>query len=394
MIENIEKCEMVLEKPGYPWQVVQGDGVTWLFLRRKKRIEEKRINGLDRFLLEQFSWDIPAKKEKEIIYTGNLALSVYFSAKEVSAEGIPLLEAEEDEHLCRELFAGCNKLSGKQNLPPLEFKDETSFPSILFDEIEEASNNQEISCGTGCWKIELPWRAGLAGEGEGTPPRLVKLHLAQVGLSTLLLEAAIKLETSPEPGNDHQPERKYLPVPRKKAIFQLKDEEIMEVLGITQQRGFYSTLVDAESQSVTIKNLLKTTAVFITSRKGGERFLAASHVCAEENKLPGFSTPEFPPISHSWRMDFLKTIKMNADKIICETGVMWFVNYESPKMSTKTKEVSAWTAKRLTEKAEQKDVIQKNRKKPGEKWMRKTASPQRDKTGDKLVIRIKTQNRK
>jgi len=398
MIEKIETCELALEEAGYPWQAVEGDGVTWLLLRRKNNTAPNRISGLDRVVLERFTWDILAREEKRTVYAGSLAVAVRYFGPGAAEEGA-LTAADEDENLCRELFAGAEPGGRQPRLQTgFEFseeppEEETSFPSIVLDAVEEAPHSREIKtgCGTECWRTELVWKAGLSGEGVAAPPRLVKLHLAQLGLYTLLLEAAIRLETMPEQAGAHRGGGEFLAVPRKTTALLLKGEEILEVLGIAQQRGFFAALVDDENRNAAITNLLKTTLVYVSARKGGERLLAASHVCAEESRLPWSSALEFPPSSYSCKMEHLKTMQPDAGRIICETRVWRSANHEYP--PTKPKQANTLAAAHSKSALEKMEVNRLDRKKPGDKWRKKTAPYPVDNRKDKLVISIRMRHR-
>ncbi|PKM89095.1 MAG: hypothetical protein CVU87_06040 [Firmicutes bacterium HGW-Firmicutes-12] len=395
MRNPIDNGVLELEKPGYPWQIIEGHGVTWLILRQKVKIE-KKINELTGVNLDNFNWRVKNICSDEHCILGDVALTAKYRATDIDTEEIGFIEEGEAEECGRELFTkpskNINEIIKAETKWGREEGAETSiFPSLLIDKItcKKREVNEPIA-GECYWRLELPWQVKLLGSGKIKEPRIEKIHLGQIGLSTLLFEVLLKFDIEDTiPSNESRGLNHLFPL-RGEKILNIEDDTILEVMEVIQQRGFYSGLVDSEAKSLTIKNEMKTSIIYVSSQAGGERFMVASCFDHEENKIIGLSSFSIPPIGYYLSKHDLKVNKIDMKKIICRYEQWCGMLYEYLEDDIDSNNSHEKLDANYSASSRQLEApITIIRKKPGERWMKKSGSAKSEIMTEKLVITIK-----
>lgn len=369
-------------RPGYPWQIVEGDGVTWVILRQKKKLQGKEIQLLGDVFLDGFTWSSAESNGEKHFYQGNVAVSVCYAAQEATEEDPAWVDIAAEEEHCRELFLSDTKSKTTKN--PSEHKRElTSFPSLLLNEIKAGTKRPEGE--QEVWKLNMPWQAWLAGKEPARDPVIQKVHLAQVGLSSLLLEVLIKLEAREPLVLVDNKNCKYLLAKKKEMVYQLGEEEIKEVIGIAQNRAFFTGTADLFGRNLHVSNSLKTTLVFISAFAGGERILTASHISNEEHCFTGMQNLDLAPAGYRQYTHSAKTSPIDETRVLCSYETLWGLVQQYD---------AGWEKSRPTASAVKSSVLAEAvaspaRKRPGERWRKERGADQRKKEREKLVISIK-----
>lgn len=380
----IDKWNLELTKPGYPWQVIEGDGVTWLILRQKNKLVNKEIKTLEGVYLDRFSWTLQEKNRGEYIYSGDLKLSVRYRAGQIDGNNVEFIDEGEDEVLCREAILAPDKSQHKsQKDNPIY----SLFPSLLFHKVDQIKNTNEVFADDH-WNLSIPWQANLHCSGQGKEPRIAKVHLAQIGLSTILIEVLLEFAADERiPGIEIQ-SGDYSLVFQGEKVLTIDDDDIQEVLGVVQQRGLYRGLADSEEKSFLLINSLCTSIIYISAICGGERILTASCVNKEETKLTGISSLLFPPVGYYQTGQEIKYNLADKRKLVCR------YKQKCELMQKYIESKDDLITNSLNEEYNQKNKKQEDftkiiRKKPCEKWIKKAEPNKDEKSSYKLFMKIK-----
>lgn len=389
----IDKGNLELTKPGYPWQVIEGDGVTWLILRQKNKLENKEIKTLEGVYLDHFSWTLQEKSRGKYIYSGNLTLSVRYRAGLIDGNSVEFVDEGEDEVLCREVLLAPDKSQYKnQKYMTLEPSKESNpidsiFPSLLLDKVDRIKNTNEVFADD-YWNLNIPWQANLHCSGQGKEPRIAKVHLAQIGLSTILIEVLLEFVADERiPGIEIQ-SGDYSLVFQGEKILTIDDDDIQEVLGVVQQRGLYKALADCEEKSFLLMNSLCTSIIYISAICGGERILTASCINKEETKLTGISSLLLPPVDYYQTGQEIKYNLADKRKLVCRYKqkceiMQKYIASRDDQITDSLKEECNQKNKK------QEDLTKIIRKKACEKWIKKTGPNKDEKSSYKLFMTIK-----
>ncbi|MDX9872003.1 MAG: hypothetical protein RBT41_06265, partial [Clostridia bacterium] len=251
MRSGLNKCVLELVKPGYPWQEICGDHLTWLILRRKIKDPELRITAIEDVLLDDFQWKVHLANNENHCYSGNLSITVQYKSGSLEGEELEFPEEAETEETCREAFLQPekylaevkSKVSGSGETPGCTLH--TSFPSLLLESPTRAENGPgKHASDIMRRQVQIPWRAKVRGLGQSLEPRIMKVHLAKVGISTMLLEVLLKLEVNDQAIEPAQKRRAYRSGSLGEKMLVIQDEAVQEVLGVAQESGFYSGIAD------------------------------------------------------------------------------------------------------------------------------------------------------
>ncbi len=360
--------EFKLNPPGYPWHIVEGDGETWLILRQKVKLPVIEIARVDNVILQDFVWRVFTKEFDKSLFQGTVRLTVYYSEVQNQDQELPQ-ETWVDEHLARQLLKKDETCSGK-NIVRKDRQVKTAFPSILLDgDFYKAVSNP----GTpekGAWHLEIPWQAWLYGTGKYQDPQIEKVHVAQVGLNTLLVEILIKIIANNQLDLLNFRLLQYGLLPREELIFKLDGQKIEKILGVTLQRALHQTIYDSESSQLQLRTFKEVSILFISGEKGGERILTASHLVEENQVIPFWPQDWQRPLSYGIFNKWLGIVKVAADKLLFQGDYLWFVRAVE---ETRIEKVAVLEERRKSALAA---VAVPPRKKPGEKWLKKDKKEQ------------------
>lgn len=390
MRTSLDKCSLELIKPGYPWQEVCGDHITWLILRKKIKAPGLRVIGLDQVFLEDFQWKAQAVNNEAHYFSGRVALKVQFETGSLECAGMEFPEETETEEMCREVFLEPQKYLAQLKDRPAERETEmctihTSFPSILLDVLPRAESiSAEPKPGKSYLREEFAWRARAFGWGKPLEPQIKKVHLAKVGISTMLLEVLLKLEIDAKALESGPRRQVYRSGSLGEKMLLVKDEAIQEVIGLTQESGFYSAVADAEERRLLLKNYSRISLVYISSLTGGERILAACSLEEEDNILSNMAGLELAPQGYFKTKQNFKMQQVDMNRVICRYEQIWGIYLEEPAVP-----LPAASAPELRETRAPAALAPVIRKKPGEKWLKKQEGPKKKNSEAKLVITVR-----
>lgn len=387
----IDKWNLELIKPGYPWQVIEGDGVTCLLLRQKQ-IVEKEIKTLEGVYLDGFRWALNEISSRKYLYSGELGLSVRYRVHDISGDRLEYEDESEDEAICRTALTNRNlfrNLKEKEQEPPqLDNSISSSFPSLLLDRANKSENINESMIAENIWKLNIPWQANLNCGGQCKEPRIAKIHVAQVGLRTILLEVLLEVAADEKIVTESFGEESPL-IYQGEATLYLETDDIQEVLRVVQKRGFYRSIADIEEKRLLLINALNTSIIYVSAITGGERILAASFISKEESKITGMSALLFPPVGFIQTGQEVKYKLVDKNKLVCRYKQQCDIiqKYIAPENKALNKAISIGETKQKGQKFV--DPFKASRKKPCEKWMKKTEAVKAEKNEYKLFLTVK-----
>jgi hypothetical protein len=244
---------------------------------------------------------------------------------------------------------------------------DTAFVSLLFDKIKPLSNQDKADSYCSC--LEIPWQAWLYGRGGEREPKIIKVHLAQVGISTLLVELLVKLETIPNIILQKVPQDGYALMPKEEIVLSVKGASIQEVLGLAVRRAFYNCYCDPTGKGLVLENLKKSTMVYVDGSMGGERLLAASHIFSENNKIKYKPLPDFQPFYYQFHKQSTQLLQVDTEMVLCKSEFLWTVDFTVKKPPTAPPEPIL--SRELPQAGAFSGTILRTRPKPGEKWQKK-----------------------
>jgi hypothetical protein len=381
MIARNNVVEFRTDLPGYPWQIAAGDGETWIILRHKARLPVTQIAQLKNITMKDFNWRIFTKALSKTLFQGTVSLTVQYSEAQHHGEELPR-ETWVDEHLARESFIKDETVTGK-NIVRKDSRVKTAFSSILLDKNMLNTGNESPSEGEGIWHLELPWQAWLYGTGKHQNPQVEKVHIAQVGLNTLLLEILIHLTANNELDLLNTQLLEYGLLPREELIFKIEGQEIEQILGVTVQRVFHQPVYDLESKKLQLRNFKEVDIIFISAEKGGERILTASRLMEEMQVIPFWPRDWKRPVDFGLFNKWLGLVKVAADQILFQGDYLWFVR-SIEEMGTE--KITALEEKRKNTLVA---ALPPPRKKPGEKWLKKDKKEQPQSSISKKAITVR-----
>jgi hypothetical protein len=355
---------LIPEKPCYPWQVLEADGETWLIVRWREKVSTHPLRQIDGVFGEEFSWDLVYNTAEKCFYRGEIAFQVTYKEFESKQKKIEVKEPWQEEYLFKEsLFAERKKKKTIFQERENRIK-ETSFSTLLLNHVEFNQGQDSVVAESKIWKVVLPWRCWLRGKGINEQPVLKKVHVAQVGLYTLLLEALIKFERKEE--LDFTGEQRVTSVVPEETMFRITEGSVQEVVGLVIERALGRCFYDARSQSLFLSYLKKPFLIYVSSQKGGERFLIASNVEKDLIRIKGYADSLYP-VGVEIRTREVKLGLAGEKKVF----------YQSKNFYSVQRELAQEKGVVHIEKSEpvMKEVAQPiKRSKPGEKWLKKKDS--------------------
>lgn len=362
--------ELQTVDPAYPWQSLVGDGCTLVILRQKIKTQEG-IGNLSGVVKEEFNWSLFTPDKDNRLYKGNIKFEVSF--KEAETENL-YLAADEDEHI---FYTKLDQPSVSLGAGDNRIEAPTVFPSLIFTEL--TGEKQPETADTRKYSAEIPWQVWLYGSGQEKEPQLIKVHLAQVGLKTLLLEVVLRLETGEQP--DLQKIRK------EELVITLQGASIMEIIGLGAQRFLYDCRRDPTGQNLIIENMKRIWLVYVHEQPGGERLLAASFIIKEKNKIPFSPLPPVQPAHCVLSDQGVEYVLVDADKILYKAAISSLIKLteqkseeqetgeEEPNQSNTIQRSTVAVSSLQPSPSSGQVVTLQPRPKPGEKWLKKEVRP-------------------
>lgn len=374
---NKQRCNLQIAPLSYPWQVVEGDGESWVILRCKCKLTLKEVMELHGATLEDFAWKVSLEQGENHLYQGKIALNIYYNSKSFFAIDKEFAESDEEEDLIRTSII--NEESSKE----VNFREETEyssdFASIIVDKEELTKKEEEDFSSAEVWNVEIPWQAWLHGMGQDREPLVEKVHVAQVGLSSLLVEALIKLEKKQDPLKSSD-DNEIIFKNTEELYFTIQEEKIAEIGGLHTVGSFFTTYFNSNKQ-LTLENLKKINLVFISDITGGERFWVASHIIEEKNILNLGENLQVQPADFQCYKKKLKLILYDDHTVI------WKAEYMIRAMFAENMRSMNIVQEEAPKTVETKEPVP--RKRPGEKWLKKGRNNNSKTTTNKTLISIK-----
>lgn len=378
MNNNKYHCNLQIAPLSYPWQVVEGEGESWVILRCKCRLDLKEIVELQGISLEYFDWVIGIEQGNNHLYQGKIGLNIYYRERDFFEIDKEFGESDEEEGLIREsiIIDSSNKeVSLKEKIDY-----SSDFASIIVDKDDFAKQEGEKLSETKIWNVEMPWQAWLNGMGQDREPTVEKVHAAQVGLSSLLVEVLIKLEKIKESPLKTVDDDDVIFKNTEELYFNIQEEKIVEIAGLHTQGAFFTTYFNNNKQ-LTLENLKKFNLVFISEPTGGERFWVASHIMEEKSINNGTRILQLQPADYQCYKKKYKLILYDDHTIIWKAEYIIRAIFAENVKSTWTPQIE------LPKTVEVKEPIP--RRKPGEKWLKKDRNNYSKEKANKSWISIK-----
>lgn len=383
---NLQMVELFVEEPIQPWQVVKGQGQTWLIMRRKFKLAEQEIIELGHLVLESNSCRLVSTDKEKFLYQGNIGLKAYYRSGNKSPSK-PVTKSVYDEEEARE------RLKSTVNCPLMSEEKKTSesvasiFSSRLYLEPTwepGAEDMKEFSV----WPIELSWQAWLLGGKVQDEPKIVAAHLSQIGLSTLLCEVLICLSAE-----DHSREAE-LSLENQKFIMNeevaliIPERYLTDVVGSATQRAFYQAKPGPKA-SLELSYWTKIKLFFIGDKSGGERILTAWAVFANNLRVDYPAPLELQPFISDVRQEKITLVRAGEQKVILQAQV----TLNLIEGVSRQEELPESSLEEKVSVEEQVDSLPNNifaRPRPGVKWQnKKKQKPRTDKSAQHKVLTIK-----
>jgi len=376
-----------IERPAEPWQVVEGEGQTWIILRSKLTVPHQEITALGPLALDSFISELVESKGERGFYRGRIKLRAYYQSRDYCLAERECLPAVYDEHLAREQLADPVQYPVSVNLP--ETAASSIFLSRLCEEIPRNVDGKDYTP----WQLEIPWQGWLWGGNAGATPKIVFAHLGQVGLETLLCEVLISLAA---PGNE-----KSIPetlasncfLATDEVVFNLGKPGISKLLGSAVQRAFYQLRPERKAQ-LTLEYLTKVYLVFVSSQAGGERILVASASIPASLQLSLHQYPSLPLYVKKMESQKLMLALAGERKVVMKEQKLIHLGDGRPDPAEQGSEALAASAAAPAPAAsivaeDLQPVIIRPRPRPGERWQKKKTEGSKSAYCQKKVVAIK-----
>ena len=387
MREIKSKRELELDTIVYPWQVMEGQGETWLILRQRKLVDTVEIKELRDVMLNESSWTIAIRQAGRSLYKGNIGFTVYYMDKDVEeTDDVVSAEAPQEESSCRRLFN-----DGKAIVLTHMKKREspsTIFPSILKDQVKTAGQHGPEPNGVKTCEISMPWQAWLYGEGESGEPEVVKVHLGMDGLKTILLEVAVKIQVKQDLRLTCFTKYKCALPPKEEVLYTIQEVAVQEVIGAVVDRAFYAASVDPLTAHLNLRYFKKTIVIFVSAVNGGERILTASALNYEQTKMTGIPAPPVPPVFYRCLIRTKDVLAIDANKVLCKNEYLWLLDYTGENLKDCQQETKAAPLALVPGDAAPSQSAIPPRQRPGEKWLKKTGKQANKPTKTGLCLKI------
>lgn len=347
------------EKPCYPWQILEVEGETWLIVRWQEKVSTSPLQQINSVCGEEFTWDLIYDTAEKCFYRGKIVFQVSYQELAGQAKSLDVKEPWREEHLFNESL-----LRGKKQQKTFEEREDrnkgTGFSSLLLNQAEFNKQQKLGETGSKVWQVVLPWRCWLKGKGENEQPVLKKVHVAQVGLYTLLLEALIKLERKEEK------RQSGTSVMVEETMFEITEDSVEEVIGLVMDRAWRRCFYDPRRKSLILSFLKKPFLIYLSTQKGGERFLIASNVKEELIEVKDYAEPLYP-----------MEVEIRTEKVKLGLVSKKRIFYQGKNFYRVYQELALGKEDDLAKKAQSeiKEVSgPAKRSKPGEKWLKKKES--------------------
>ncbi len=387
MIPRKKEVELRPDYAGYPWQEVGSSAERWLILRQKKTmafIDIEKVTGVE---VSDNEWDMACDDEGSLL-NGTVrvvAICQGTAFSEKDAEGC----WPEDESLGKEYFMWVKEPSVQKRDEQKE-EYQSGFSSLITDGNGIVPQKREETVNRQVLEVKLPWRTWLEGEEGDIKPIVSKIHVSQVGLSTVLVEVLLRLEKEKE---DKEKEKTStgcvsLPLPPEELMLVVKEGYIQEIIGVMENRAFSSCYTDEWAKELFLQNTRKTSLLFISSHKGGERFLTASCSIDTEDKLSWKQPVTLLPLSYHYENKAGGSVRLSSSKALCRNHFICTVTTEYERKKKKPS-VESEVGKLTIQKEKEPASVQPVRKKPGERFLKKCKNDKKDMKKEFTVVKIK-----
>jgi len=386
-IDSEEELPLEPEKPGYPWQILEAEGETWVIVRWKDKVATQPLQGLEGVDLKSFSWELVAEHEEKSFYVGEINLQINYQETGVAQMEWEWQEPWVDEFIFYDsLFT--EKAEEMSAFPEENSGAKTAFASLLIEgnELKEyAATGEAATEMIKSYEVLLPWRCWLKGKGKNETPVLKKVHLTQVGVYTLLLEALIKLEKKQEFTSTI--EDNLTTIVEEEITYELTNDSIFEIMGVPVERGFWRYRYDPRRESLLLRARNKTNLIYVSAESGGERFSIASGTGEEEAIMIKGVTKPIYPVGLEIRCEQMQQGLVGTNKIVYQGKYLYCLQKEPQQKKEKAIVTPVTTESEVAEAQAVLSPEPLKRNRPGERWMKKKECS--DKWGNRTIITIK-----
>jgi len=332
-----KELNLQLERPVHPWHIVDGDGKTWIILRRQITLAESDVAELGQLVLESNTYELIAADNTHrdrFLYRGKLCLRAYYKSRSIFQLNPADPKTIYDEHEAYE------QLRKKQNCPVFRQADETKrpcqsvFPSRIYDETNKIpSPVVKIDREESFWLIEMPWQAWLQGGELQGGPEVMLVHYGQSGLGTLLCEVLLCLSAVNDAAEEQFPGK----AAAKENCFLLKEEFtfalpcdcISKVIGNAVKRAF-PQIKPGKQKSLELEYLTKINLIFLSTHSGGERIHVASGLVPRCINLPLLKEAKWPRFLKKIEHNQVTLVKTNEQKAAMQLQAVIVLEEEEP----------------------------------------------------------------
>lgn len=350
------------EKGGYPWQILEADGETWLIMRWKEKIATNPIEQLVSVVLEDFSWELAYEEGEKRFFSGIIGFKTNYRESGSELKKFVVKEPWREEADFRDFLAREKGRGFSLSFKKEERVEKSSFPSLLLDG-QDLGRGDLLSAKNEDWEVRAPWHCWVRGTTGSIKPVCLKVHIAQVGLYTLLLEAIIKLGSENEENKDKM-DPGFVKMEEQGSIWKVEGDSPGEILGMSVQRAFPRFSYNASDEQLLFENLKRLSLVYLSSLEGGERFFVAAYTGEEKIVLENDAQPLCP-------VEF--TIKRAEQPELALVGENQLV-YREKECYCLQKELSGKKERPVNEGVKpinKEKLVPPKRNKPGDKWLKK-----------------------
>lgn len=384
---KLKEVELQLEQPTRPWQVIYGEGKTWIILRCKYKIPEQEISELGQLSVVSNDCQLLTAKNNLFYYNGIVRLTASYRGdnnphQNAAHEGIVYDEQEARKQLSDTKWCPL-QAEGKEP----KVSGSSIFPSQLY--LEPSLSAPTGNNGFSIWQIELPWQGWLqGGELEGKP-EIVVAHLGQIGLNTLLCEVLLCLTTRDDNEQENIWLNKNSYLVSEEAAFIIPGQFLTEVVGSVVQRAFFQ-LKPERKTALEMEHWAKVYLIFLGSNTSGEKILTAWGLIANKIKIPYNQENIVPVFISNIKQDKISLVRVSEQKVIVKAQTLFSIE-EKPQVDITTEDIAplAENKEDRLNVAVSSSTVLAYRPRPGQKWLNKKEKKGKAISSQRKVMTIK-----
>lgn len=368
--------EMKLEENTMPWQIVEGDNETWVILRRRVSLAPNAIQEISGSSIDFSKWTVFETAGEGTVCKGNLGLVITYKLQKESGPLRLSNAGGTGEALFQDYFQqGVSLEPQKWQQGPGEYS--SAFTSLLVKDPYQkgVGSGEEVH-------LDLPWQVRIRSARKISEPEAVLIHLFQEGISTILVEAVLKLNHETTKPRIVEKNKHYLTAEEGVAVIQ--DDRIQEAIALVVKRSFKNIDCGVAGRVLRVRAVARYTLVYLSQNVGGPRIQAAYCLKEEENIYKPHSLPPYLPANQRYYNSSSLLTKIDSQKAAYKFETFLEITNDllSPEEKPQLFQEPSLPPKPIT-------VSCKTRKRPGEKWFKKEGCKNSGPAKNKTVLCIR-----